>query len=489
MDLRGRQSQPRDDELRIGIDSPVPNRVAPGAGSALFVSGHCFHPRASLKSLELRLASVRETTMAHGLPRPDVASRHPDRHAYRSGFWGIVPVPAAERSATVELGLEATLEDGSNVGAAVAAIELASAGPDRPTPTGDRIAICMATFEPRLDLFVDQIDSIRAQTNRDWVCLISDDHSATQTLREIERVVAGDPRFVVSAAERRLGAYANFERALGMVPDDARYVALSDQDDRWHPEKLDVLRASIGEAMLVYSDARIVSESGAVHSDTYWTRRRNNHSSFASLMLANTVTGAASLCRRELIDRALPFPHAFARFFHDHWLAMVAIACGEIAYVDRPLYDYVQHGRASLGHERAHAWAKPPRPRRVRARHLLRDPQYFYEHWRRTYFLEYCRIALLAQALLARFGAGLEPRKRRTAERLLRAERSPTAIAWLAARGLRRFVGLDETLRAEGRMLRAFVWRRLIARGDGHPEGRSRWLPHAAGLPQPDRSL
>ena len=56
-----------------------------------------------------------------------------------------------------------------------------------------------------------------------------------------ERLVAGDPRFVVSRSPRRLGFYRNFERALALAPAGARHVALADQDDVWHPDKLAVL--------------------------------------------------------------------------------------------------------------------------------------------------------------------------------------------------------------------------------------------------------
>ncbi len=56
------------------------------------------------------------------------------------------------------------------------------------------------------------------------------------------------------------------------------------------------------------------------------------------------MTGAASLFRRELLEDALPFPPAQFAHFHDHWIGLTALALGDIAFVDRPLYDYVQHG-------------------------------------------------------------------------------------------------------------------------------------------------
>ncbi len=148
---------------------------------------------------------------------------------------------------------------------------------------------------------------------------------------------------------------------------------MCDQDDRWYPEKLEVLESSMEPGTkLVYSDMRIVDRTGRVRSDTYWTYRRNNHTNFGSLLLANTVTGAASLFARDVLDYALPFPPHYGAGYHDHWVALVAMALGDVGYVDRPLYDYVQHGEAVLGHARATACceaclAAPSRPATGRA--------------------------------------------------------------------------------------------------------------------------
>ena len=43
-----------------------------------------------------------------------------------------------------------------------------------------------------------------------------------------------------------------------------------------------------------------------------------------SLLMANSVTGAASLFRRDLLDYALPFPPRQFTHFHDHWLGLCA---------------------------------------------------------------------------------------------------------------------------------------------------------------------
>ena len=172
------------------------------------------------------------------------------------------------------------------------------------------MAVCMATFNPPPELLRRQLDSIRAQTHRNWVCVISDDCSSPESFAALEEAVADDPRFVVSRSPERLHFYRNFERALGLAPAGADFVAMADQDDAWHPDKLETLLAEIGGAQLVYSDARIIDREGELISDTYWSIRRPNHENLLSLLMANSVTGAASLFRRDLLDLRAALPAA-----------------------------------------------------------------------------------------------------------------------------------------------------------------------------------
>jgi len=85
-------------------------------------------------------------------------------------------------------------------------------------------------------------------------------------------------------------------------------------------------------------------------SNTYWHQRKNNYSELDLLLLANTVTGAASIFRASLLNRILPLPQRVGDAYHDQWIACVARALGEIRYVDEALYDYLQSGENIIGH-------------------------------------------------------------------------------------------------------------------------------------------
>jgi glycosyltransferase involved in cell wall biosynthesis len=469
-----------DGDLVVRLDMPFPTALPAGRGTAVLCLGACFHRHERLRGLEVLVDGRPHRPASWRMPRPDLFEALPPElsNSYRGGFWGSVPIEPREHPGTVKIDVAALLESGARVVAPLGRIDVIEApgtpgraAPARATPDG-LIAVCMATFDSDLKLFRIQVESLRAQTDTNWVCLISDDCSMPERFDEIARVVGDDVRFVLSRSERRLGYYRNFERALGMLPPEAELVALCDHDDRWYPEKLETLRDALGGAQLVYSDQRLVDRDGVVMRDTFWKGRRNNHRNLASLLVANTITGAATLFRRELAERALPFPEAPGWQFHDHWLGLVALASGDVGYVDRPLYDYVQHGAAVVGQ----GGAAPPEGRSTRG-------------WRAAYFYGYLPRALLAEALLARCSGRLTRRKRRALRRFTSADRSMLGLAWLASRPLRRLFGRNETLGTETEFARGILWRQLIRlrtarreRPDGSPYDASCPPLHAGTL-------
>jgi len=471
------------EQLVVGPVAPVPRRLAVGGGNAMFVDGRCAHPEAAIKRLEISFDGRTYPALGWGMPLPE----RTDGDTY---WWGIVdvdPIPGP-RHAWIEL--RAELADGRLASGRLAGLDLV---PSADAPELDRapvseavrlgrphagertVAVCMATWEPPRELLERQIDSIRKQTHDDWICLISDDASSADAVAAIGEVIGGDDRFVLSSSAERLGFYRNFERALAMVPPDAGYVALSDQDDRWRPDKLERLLAAMDDGVkLAYSDMRIVGDEGDVLSETYWSFRPNNHTDFASLVVANTVTGAASLFDRDLLADALPFPPPLGNAYHDHWIAQVALALGRLAYVPEPLYDYVQHGDAALGHLGANNNGLNSESRAQRVRRFGGRVREHGVHpgWRPYYFNIYMRTRVTSRVLAMRLGSRMTAAKRRALKRATPG--SGSNLAWMVGRSLRNGVaGVGATLGREGAMLRGLLWRGL---GEARKRGR-RALP------------
>jgi glycosyltransferase involved in cell wall biosynthesis len=474
----------------VDIEISAPSRLAVGRGNAFVIGGWCHDAEERTRDLSVRVGGSSQRIERFGLPRDDVyekgAASDPAAAAaaYRSGFVAVVDLPPMSDAERLDIELALTLVDGREVTAPAGSIEAlpSLAAPRDITPPvfagpDDRVAICMATYEPPGDLLQVQLESVREQTHRNWVCLVSDDHSSDEAFERILELTRDDPRFVVSRSDERLGFYSNFERALAMAPPDADYVTLCDQDDRWHPTKLERLIAGIGSARLIYSDARIVSPQGDLIRPSYWTERRNNYTNFGSLLLANSVTGAASLFRRELLDDVLPFPPLLAKGFHDHWLAVVAMALGEIAYLDEPLYDYVQHDEAVIGHLGANR-----RPRSVR-RHLierLRNPT---GGSRAVYYYDWHQQLLFCEVLRLRCWDRMAPSKQRVVRRLLKADSGAAGLAWMLGRRARRLWGNNETLDRELFYSYALLRRRAVSLYTAGRRRPSRMLPRDAAIP------
>ena len=331
------------------------------------------------------------------------------------------------------------------------------------TPT---IAVCMATYQPALDLLARQIRSICEQTHRDFVCIVSDDASTPRLSRAVETACAEDERFRFVGNTTRVGYYRNFERCLELVRPGVRFVALSDQDDVWHADKLETLLGAFHSerVQLAYADMAIVSSDGGPLAPSYWTDRANNHTDLASLLLINTVTGAASLFRRELLDVALPFPDVPGNAFHDHWLACIALALGDVEFIDRPLHDYVQHGDNVVGrHEPlpgelrgglVNALRRFARNPRRRVRNTLR--------WaRRDYEDEVVVREAFARALRERLNGRLDPEAASAIDRVADMSSSTRSLLWLLGRSARDVRGDSPTLGIENQLIKGILWHRL----------------------------
>jgi glycosyltransferase involved in cell wall biosynthesis len=462
-----------DEELITGLDTDFPAMVNIDAGKWLYLSGWCFHKVEKIRKIKLVVGNSTHDVIAHSIFRPDILRQYPshqdhsDNSCY-SGFWALIPVFSNQAKGSAVVQLHALLKSGKKLSVELCTIDLYTvSSPDNsqiklePSVTDTPlVAICLATYNPPLRLFRKQIASIVNQTHQNWICVISDDASIPELQNEVENIVRDDPRFIYSASPKRLGFYYNFERALSMVPECADYVALSDQDDYWYPDKLETLLSNFDEATtLVYSDMKIVDEHGQELSNTYWTTRRNNYTNLGSLLLANTITGAASMFPRDLLSYILPFPTRVGQLYHDHWIACLALVLGRIKYVGDPLYDYVQHSANVIGH------AALPRESLYKVIYYIfanlrtKEGRKFA---RQVYFDHVVRIMLIARNAILRCRRSATKRKLRTLERLAYLDNSLMSCAWLALRGIKDWNRISVTIGAEYHLLLGVAWKIYI---------------------------
>lgn len=426
--------------LRVLI--PLPTEVVPiGGGQVVPLAGEVRHRSVPVVRVWVDIGTGRQSLAV--LPKPPQDSADGTGARYRARVRGRLVVPRGT-GPEVPVTLLVELRDGTLRAHDLGTLRTTKRR-GRPVEVawpadGARVGICLATYRPRRAWLAEQLDSLRAQTHRNWVCVISDDASGEPYGDQIRELIAGDDRFVLLENEDNLGVYGNFERALAAAPRDADFLAYSDQDDVWDPDKLATLLGRMtDDVALVYADMRLVDADGKLLADTFWGHRTNKHDDLVALSTLNTVTGAACLFRGDLARRQiLPFPPATGAY-HDHWTAIAAAATGRIDFVDRPLQSYRQHTDAVTGYQEGDvdAWL-PSAARLLRA---LREPEVLSsrERWHldRIAREDLPRLATFAAVTLTRFGPRLSPTDRRWLAQLAEADRRVLPTAALAARGRR----------------------------------------------------
>lgn len=222
-----------------------------------------------------------------------------------------------------------------------------------PRPT---LSVALCTFNGARYLGA-QLASIAAQTRAPDELVVGDDGSRDGTLDILSAFAtrAGFPvRVTVNA--RTLGSTKNFEAAVGRCTGDL--IALADQDDVWHPRKLEVLGAALAaapDAAAAFSDARLVDADGRPLGRTLWASvdvRPDIQQALRAgrglrvLMRKSVVTGATLLFRAEYRRLVLPVAPAAV---HDAWIALLLGAVAPLVPVAEPLVDYRQHGGNQIG--------------------------------------------------------------------------------------------------------------------------------------------
>ncbi len=206
------------------------------------------------------------------------------------------------------------------------------------------VAVVVATYNGATYLR-QQLESIIQQTYKPSQIIIVDDASSDDTLQVANNFAAHHPEVMVVQNETRLGYIKNFEK--GMLIATASYVALSDQDDIWMPHKLETLLANIGDQMLAYSDSELIDANGQLLNQKM-SSIKNQLAYHTPIMytIGAWAPGHAMLFKKELVDKATPFPTLVT---HDFWLGFVATCYSRVVYVNEPLVHYRQHTQNAIG--------------------------------------------------------------------------------------------------------------------------------------------
>ncbi len=207
------------------------------------------------------------------------------------------------------------------------------------------IAVVMSTYNGA-DHVAAQLDSVLAQDVRDCAELsvyVRDDGSKDETPGILARYEAeGEIHFLRG---ENLGVVGSFLDVLGAVPTDVDFVALCDQDDVWHADKLSRALEVLGTrdqsipqlycSEYIFCDAEM-NPQGRSHLNQTGV-------DFNKMLFENMVSGNTTVVNRALVDVVVAAGREGV-YCHDWWLALVACALGELTYDDFASLDYRRTG-------------------------------------------------------------------------------------------------------------------------------------------------
>ena len=202
---------------------------------------------------------------------------------------------------------------------------------------------------------MEQLSSLASQCRLPEELIICDDGSKDETVA-IARSFAQQAPFPVKVkvTDEPLGITRNFARAIELCTGD--FIALCDQDDYWHSQKLakceEMLVAHPGAGIVVHNSEIVNDDLGSLKT-SLWKFLRFDPPAFVGINQAaavwlkrNPAFGHTIVFRGEFKTAILPIPSDVPA---DMWIGMIVGMLSDAAFVSEPMSKYRQHAAQLTG--------------------------------------------------------------------------------------------------------------------------------------------
>lgn len=199
----------------------------------------------------------------------------------------------------------------------------------------------------------EQLDSIAAQTHRNWQIWASDDgsHDATHEILLKYQALWGKQRLSIHSGPKE-GFVANFLSLVTHADITADIYAYSDQDDIWESDKLeratDFLKTIPAEVPALYcSRTRVVDEdNGTINFSPEYSRPPT----FRNALTQNIASGNTMVFNQAVRDLLMRVVDTSSIVYHDWLTYLLVTGCGGRVYFDKvPTVRYRQHENNHIG--------------------------------------------------------------------------------------------------------------------------------------------
>lgn len=208
-----------------------------------------------------------------------------------------------------------------------------------------RLSVCIATYNGE-KYISKQLESILSQLAENDELIISDDSSSDRTIDIIQSF--NDPRIKLLKDQTFHSPLFNFENALKESSGDI--IVLSDQDDIWEGNKLEMIRknfnGSLADIQLELYNGQCIDAQDEVIKENLFEHLQVREGLVRNIF-KNSFIGCNIAFTRSLLELALPFPKDIP--MHDQWLGCCAYLFGKVEFVDEKVFKYRLHSNNYTG--------------------------------------------------------------------------------------------------------------------------------------------
>ncbi len=222
------------------------------------------------------------------------------------------------------------------------------------------IYILMATYNGERYI-AEQLDSLLAQTYKEWVLWIHDDNSIDGTLDIISKYENMYPNkiYLINDNISTGSAKDNFNYLLTKIDDNYEYIMFCDQDDIWLENKIEltlnkmieVEKNNKNKPVLIHTDLKVVDENLNTISHSFFDYQKIEPNWADNLDLSivqNSVTGCTMMINK--IVKNISLPMGENAIMHDWWILLKVLQNnGVVAFLNKSTILYRQHNFNNTG--------------------------------------------------------------------------------------------------------------------------------------------
>lgn len=202
----------------------------------------------------------------------------------------------------------------------------------------------------------EQIESILNQTKSVDEIIICDDCSIDKSHQIISEILKSEHKVQIRYIQngKNLGYIKNFYK--GISESNGDIIFLSDQDDKWKPNKVEIMLSIMEEtnAELLCSNFELIDENGDTCYGNYRVPKFISNApkgvskvGLNTLIYGNIAQGCTYCFTRKIKELYVKMNNS--NIIHDYQLMMIAAALNKAYFVNRKLIEYRLHGSNSVG--------------------------------------------------------------------------------------------------------------------------------------------